>query len=177
MNMYCLFCETGKCEYIRRAVIDTQACRVISPKQMQHTWSGGRMVDRERDLLPGYLFLYFEEEEKLNRIRLRQIPGIIRCLRDTSQQYELTGVDAQFALMLLKHGGTIGKTPVYREGQRIRISEGAFAGLQTKILKVDHRASRMQVEIPFAHQQVRTWLEYEIVESDEPEIPEESDSQ
>ena len=96
--------------------------------------------------------------------RLKALPDVIRCLRDSDKRYELQGRDEQFAMMPLRKDGVVGKTPVYREGDRIRISEGAFAGLETRILKVEHRASRMLVEIPFAHQPVRTWLEYEIVE-------------
>ena len=68
--------------------------------------------------------------------------------------------------MILQKGGIIGKTPVYQAGQRIRICEGAFSGLQTEILKVDHRASRMLVGIPFASQRVKTWLEYQIVDTE-----------
>ena len=41
---------------------------------------------------------------------------------------------------------------------------GAFSGVTARILKVERRLSRMQIEIPFARQLVKTWVEYEIVE-------------
>lgn len=166
MVVYCLFCETEKCENIRKAMEDVFECRALYPKQMQHTWSRGQMVNIERALLPGYVFLYFDEEYP-EVTHFRRIYGVIRCLRDTSRQYPLCGNSKAFAEMLLQQDGQIGKTPVYEEGQRIRICEGAFAGLESTILKVDRRASRMQVEIPFAGRNVKTWLEYEIVESRE----------
>lgn len=168
MFTYCLFCEPGKSRFVMRAAEAMQGCRAISPKQIQHTWSRGKMVDIERDLLPGYIFLYFEEE-KPESSRLRSLQGVVRCLRDSGGNYELGGSDELFALMLLDKDGIVGKTPVFQVGQRITVCEGAFAGLKTKILKVDHRASRMLVEIPFANRPVRTWLEYEIVRSDEAE--------
>ena len=65
--------------------------------------------------------------------------------------------------------GIIGKTKVYEEGNRIRVCEGAYAGLETKILKVDRQKKRMQIEIPFAKLLIRTWVEFEIAEKLETE--------
>ena len=161
MYAYCLFCETGKCRFIVREVMGLLACTAISPKQVQHTWSKGRMVDRIRDFLPGYVFVY--SEEKLEISQVRYIPSVLRCLKSSDLCYELAGADEAFARMLLDQGGMIGKTPVYEEDQQIRLTEGAFAGVNARILKVDHRAQRMQIEIPFARRLVKTWIEYEIV--------------
>ena len=123
MHTYCLFCETGKCDSVAALAMQRLSCRAIYPKQVQHTWSGGKMVDIEHDLLPGYVFLYLEDEP-LNPTSLFSIQGVIRCLCTHDQRYELTGGDEQFALMLLRKDGVIGKTPVYQEGQMIRIREG-----------------------------------------------------
>ena len=103
------------------------------------------------------------EDGPLDINMLRSIQGIIRCLSSQDKQYELTGSDEQFALMLLHKNGVIGKTKVYQEGQMIRICKGAYEGVETKILKVNKRNMRMQIEIPFASQNIRTWVEYEIV--------------
>ena len=45
-------------------------CRAISPKRVQHTWDKGKRIDRMNDLLPGYVFLYFEQKQE--RLRGRQ---------------------------------------------------------------------------------------------------------
>ena len=166
MHVYCLFCETAKCRSIVSAVTQRIPCRAIYPKQVQHTRSQGKMVDIEHDLLPGYIFLYLEDAP-LDIALLRPIQGIIRCLSSQDKQYELTGSDEQFALMLLQKNGVIGKTRVYQEGQMIRICEGAYAGVETKILKVNKRNMRMQIEIPFAGMAAKTWVEYEIVQDAE----------
>ena len=163
MRTYCLFCETSKCGCVAKTAARKLSCRDILHKQVQHTWSKGKMVDIEHDLLPGYVFLYLEEEP-LNVLAVKEIDGVIRCLCDGEKRYELSGSDKQFAMMLLKKDGIIGKTKVYREGQMIRICEGAYQGLETKILKVNHQKSRMQIEIPFANLPVRTWVEFEIVQ-------------
>ena len=168
MFIYCLFCATEKCAHIARTASELFECRAISPRQVQHTWFKGKMIDRENDLLPGYVFLFFQDRVQ-NTVIFRSMNGVIRCLSDTSNQFELTGADAQFAMMLYQKNGVIGKTCVYREGQRIHVCKGAFEGLETKILKVNRRNSRILIEIPFAMRPVKTWVEYEIVEASEKE--------
>ena len=182
MDIYCLFCEPGSAKYVRAAMPQIYPCRAISPKTIQHRRKPQRRSskdspneqpkkteyeDVERDLLPNYVFLYFEEE-KAKPYQYYLIDGVIRCLRDSSGQYELTGPDRDFALMLLEKDGVIGKTEVYEEGDRIRIREGAFLNVETQILKVDRRSHRIQIELPFAGRPVRTWVEYEMIEKSNP---------
>ena len=168
MFIYCLFCETAKCDYVANSARQLFHCRAIYPKMVQHTWSKGKMVDIEHDLLPGYVFLY-AEGQRLPIALLQSIQGVIRCLTDQDQCSELSGSDEQFALLLLRKDGVIGKTKVLREGQRIRICEGAYQGVETRILRVNHRNMRIQIEIPFANMGIKTWVEYEIVEQNEPD--------
>lgn len=163
MFTYCLFCETIRCDHVAESARMLFDCVAIYPKTVQHTWSGGKMVDIEHDLLPGYVFLY-TEDRKLPVSSLRSIQGVIRCLTDLDQCCELSGSDEQFAMMLLHKNGVIGKTPVYREGQMIRICKGTYEGIETGILKVDKRNMRMLIEIPFANHNIKIWVEYEIVE-------------
>ena len=165
---YCLFCETVKCRSVAEEITERLHCRAISPKLVQHTWSRGKAVDIVHDLLPGYVFVY-AEEAPLDVAFLRSIGGVIRCLCDGNKRFELSGSDEQFALMILEKNGVIGKTKVYREGQMIRVCQGAYAGLETKILKVNPRNMRMQIEIPFANMYIRTWVEYEVVSDREGE--------
>ena len=78
MYTYCLFCETAKCGYVAKTAAQVLNCTAIYPKQVQHTRSGGKMVDIVHDLLPGYVFLYLENAP-LDVVSLRSIQGIIRC--------------------------------------------------------------------------------------------------
>ena len=167
MVTYCLFCETGKTEYVARAAMQVFPCRAISPKQIQHTWTRGVVDDRVHDLLPGYVFLYFEEPIRFYW-ELRKVDRIIRCLRNTDQSYELHGSDEKFALMLLQKDGVLGKTQVTETDGRFTISDESFQGVNVQILKVDRRYRRMKIEILVAGNKVHTWVEYEIV----PQMPE-----
>ena len=180
MFIYCLFCDRLKSEFLIRYFTDQYGCRVIYPIRIQHLRKKAEnaktaaergkeeTLDVERPLLPGYLFLYFEEPRD-DAFRFRYVPGVIKCLSDTSGKYELQGGDADFAMMIYEKNGIIGKTQVYQEGDRIRICEGAFKDVKAEILKVDRRTRRMQVAIPFARQIVRTWLEYDIVKPENPQ--------
>ena len=165
MYTYCLFCETGKSMYVAREVKALFKCRIIIPKQIQHTWYRGEIVNRVRELLPGYVFVY--SEIQMRQTLLYRVPGIIRCLRTTDKKAELKGADEAFALFLLESDGVIGKTKVIREGDRLEIGPESFRNANVTILKVDHRARRMQVEICFAAQTVRTWIEYEEISPEE----------
>lgn len=179
MVIYCLFCEPGKGDYVRIAATALFGCRAIYPKQIQHRRKDAKKSPNkhngpseeyrnvERALLPGYVFLYFEGDSP-KIWQLYRMDNVLRCLRDSAGRYELTGNDEEFAQMLLEKNGIIGKTMVYQEGDRIRICKGAFKNVQATILKVDRRTHLMQVEIQFARQPVKTWLEYEIVENIQP---------
>ena len=169
MYVYCLFCESGKCEAAAAEARRRWGCRALCPKQVQRIRKQGRMLDVVHELLPGYVFLY-AEQERLNPALRPMIGGCIRVLQYMDQTMELQGGDEQFALRLLETDGVIGKTQVYQEGQMIRLKEGAFAGLETRILKVNRRSLRMQIEIPFAQSSMKTWVEYEVVAPASPKV-------
>ena len=159
----CLFCETAKCDYVATAAMQAFDCKAISPKQIQHTWDKGHMTDRIHQLLPGYVFLYFEDRLP-EAWELRKLDRIIRCLRTTDMIHQLRDRDEQFAMMLLRKDGVIGKTKVTEQDGRFTIADETFDDTETKILKVDRRNHRMKIEIHFQFSRVQTWVEYEIVE-------------
>ncbi len=170
MYTYCVFCETQKCKSIAAQAEQLFDCRAISPKQVQLKWVKREAIRECHDLLPGYIFLY-AEEPIANPQTIRHIPGVVRCLSDQEHRYVLQDGDEKFALMLLQKDGIIGKTRVYQEGEMVRICEGAYAGLETRILRVDRRSMRMQIEIPFGGMQVKTWVEYEMVKEAAADVP------
>ncbi|MBR5948722.1 MAG: hypothetical protein IKZ82_08790 [Clostridia bacterium] len=140
-------------------------CRALYPKQIQHKFVKGLPVDEEHDLTSGYVFLYIEDSaDQPESELLRLLPGFIRILRNSDGSALLRGDDEAFAAMLLNNNGIIGRTLVYEEGDIIKLKDDAFSGFETKILKLDRRKHRMQIEIPFANSTIKTWVEYELVE-------------
>ena len=142
------------------------SCRAISPIQIQHTWDKGQYVDRERDLLPGYVFLYSEEPIRLPQDIRRNLDRIIRSLRTTDYEYRLQGADEQFAMMLYRKNGVVGKTEVTEENGRFTICDETFRDIPVEILKVDRRDERMKISMSVAGRKVQTWVQYNIVQSD-----------
>ncbi len=169
MYTYCLFCETGKCDFVAGAVRQAYRCEAISPKQIQHTWSAGQVVDREHDLLPGYVFIYSEEPILLPQDIRRRLDRVIRCLRDTDMDYRLHGGDEEFARMIRKKGGILGKTAVTEKDGRFTLADETYSTVPTEILKVDRRNKRMKIEMLLAGSKVQTWVEYEILPNDSKE--------
>lgn len=168
MYCYCLFCETQKCHAVMRHMEAELGCRALYPKQVQHIRKQGKMLDLERDLMPGYVFLYAADAPVCFPAQMYSC-GVIRILKNLDGTCELRDADEQFARMLLEKQGRIGKTKVYQAGQEIRICQGAFEGTRSRILKLDRRNCRMQIEIPFANQMIKTWVEYEMIASGTPE--------
>ena len=166
MYTYCVFCDTSRSRRIAMLAERLYNCRAISPQREQLKWVKKVPVRERHDLLPGYVFLY--SEPPIQRpSSLRSIPGVIRCLSDQEHQYVLQGNDEKFALMLLDKEGVIGSVKVFQEGDRIRVCDGMYAGLETRILKINKRNLRMLIEIPFAGMQVKSWVEYVMVRETE----------
>ena len=162
MNVYCLFCDTTKTDYVVRAADQALHCLAISPKQIQHTYKSGKVIDRIHQLLPGYVFLY--SEPPLTPTSIYILPDIIRVMRNQEKTYELTGQDEAFAMMIREKSGVLGKTPVIEDDGYLTIKDGIFEGMNARILRVDRRYQRMNIEVPFNGDLIRTWLQYEIVE-------------
>lgn len=163
MYTYCLYCEAGKSKYVAEMFMALLDCKAIVPKQIQHTRSNGREVNRIHDLLPGYLFLY--SETPINLPIFLWMPGVIRGLRNSGGEYVLQEADEAFALFLLEKKGIVGKTSVTAKEGRLEISPDSFRGMDVSILRVDRRNSRMQIEIRFLRQKIRTWVEFEIIQA------------
>ena len=162
MFTYCLFCETQQCAALAGRIPLTFPCRTIYPQMEQLKWVKRQPVRERHPLLPGYIFLYADQE--LERTEdLFRLGGVLKRLGSKEDRWVLRGEDEAFAMMLLEKDGVIGKTPVYQEGDMIHIRDGAYKGLRTQILRVDRRSKRMQIQIPFANREVVTWVEYELV--------------
>ncbi len=164
MYTYCLFCETASCIYITKIAEAILPCKAIQPKQVQHRLKKGKVDDVIRDFMPGYVFLYFEEDPFPGIMQLPLIPGVHRFLGDSNNKYVLTGIDEQFAMMLREKNGLIGKMTVYEAGERLHLDKSDLDIFDVSILKVDRRKCRMKIQITFADNPVTTWVEFAIRE-------------
>ena len=92
MYVYCLFCRTQRCTRITQLMEIKGVDRAFSPKVLSRQRVKGVNLSQERDLLPGYVFL-FHEERIIDYNIFAGIDGIIRRVGRTETGYELEGPD------------------------------------------------------------------------------------
>lgn len=167
MYAYCLFCQTTRCASVARTLEKLGATRAFSPRLIQHARVLGKTVQVQRDLLPGYVFAYGEEPLPAELLS-RPVDGLIRRLGDADRLYQLEGADLAFALKLYAQDGMIGVVRLFREGEAVRIQDPLFASMQGKVLRVDGRKQRAQIEFTFDHTTHRLWVACERLEKAAP---------
>ena len=156
MFAYCMFCETQRCRQIAEYLRITCGLTCISPEIVQRKWVKGIQTEEKHNWLPGYLFVYSEDEQ----FRRPLIDGIIRILGNGP----LTGQDLQFAEMLYHRNGVMGTLSLVQKGDRCIISDPAWDGLNGRVSRMDRERKRCCVEYQFDSEIRTIWVGYEVVQ-------------
>ena len=159
MYAYCLFCRTQRCARIAQLleIRDNGVRRAFSPKILSRQRKQGLNIDRERDLLPGYVFL-FSDERLMDYETFAGIDGVIRRVGRTESGYELEGTDREFALNLLESGGKVGALKMINVGETVRLENSLFDGSEGVVTKIDYRKERARVDFRFDGNDCHTWI-------------------
>ena len=157
MNVYCLFCRTQRCSRIAQLMEIRGVDKAFSPKILSRQRKEGKNLDRERDLLPGYVFL-FNEERIIDYEIFSGIDGVIRRVGRTETGYELEGADREFALGLLEKEGRVGALNMVKIGETVRLEDALFDGSEGVITKIDYRKERARVDFRFDGNACHTWV-------------------
>lgn len=160
---YCLFCDTLRCRTIATELSRIPGCICICPQIIQYKWVQGRPTEEIHDWLPGYLFLYTEEETDLYLIR-QKVSGIIRYLGEAETHFQLNGEDLRFATMLRENGGVLGKVTLAEIGDRVHVKDPVWENLHGTVVKLDRHRKRCCVSFPFDGKERNVWVGYEMVE-------------
>ncbi len=155
MFAYCMFCETQRCRQIADYLRTTRGLNCISPGIIQRKWVKGIQTEEKHDWLPGYLFVYTEDQQ----FQRPNIDGIIRILGNGP----LTGQDQKFAEMLYHRDGIMGSLFLIQEGNRCVISDPAWDGLNGKVIRMDRGRKRCCVEYEFDGLVRTIWVGYELL--------------
>lgn len=162
MNAYCLFCNTQKRKELAGQLRQRYGLRVIAPKIIQRKWIKGKPTEVVHDYLPGYLFLY-SEQDIMPLPGLSRIDEVYRVLGERDNGNRLTGADLAFAEMLRGCDGVIGVMKTYREGDRVKLAEGAMRGVDGEIVKLDRRG-RALVRFSFDGSAIQSWVAIDMME-------------
>ena len=157
MYVYCLFCRTQRCKRIAQLMEIRGVKRAFSPQIMQRHRKQGQNLREERDLLPGYVFIF--NDEKLTDYRVFfGIDGVIRRVGKTESGYELEGPDREFALGLLEKDGKVGALKMVKVGETVRLEDTLFDGSEGVVTKIDYRKERARVDFKFEGNDCHAWI-------------------
>lgn len=157
MYVYCLFCRTQRCTRIAQLLEIRGVDRAFSPKILSHLRKEGVNLARERDLLPGYVFI-FNEERLVTFDLFAGIDGVIRRVGRNEDGYELEGPDRDFALNLYEKDGLVGAMKLVKVGDTVRLEDNLFEGSEGVVTKVDYRKERARVDFRFESNACHTWI-------------------
>lgn len=164
MYVYCLFCVTQRCKMIARLMEIRGVRRAFSPQIIRKQRKQGENIPLCFDLLPGYVFIYSEEQMTDYR-QFFGIDGVVRRVGNKENGYELEGADLAFAMRLLEKDGTVGSMKVCRIGDEVTLEDPLFRGCQGKVTEIDYRKERAKVEFVFDENSCCTWVSLEDVKN------------
>ncbi len=108
----------------------------------------GQWTDCERPLIPGYVFIYTEEEPQFDKIKT--ITDVYKILSYEDGTKELAGKDLKYAEWLYKYKGRIGPSKALVEGSTVKITHGPLKDGIGKVVRLDRHKRRAWVEFEFA---------------------------
>jgi len=148
MQAYCVFCRTGAektaVRLIKKINRETQ---VIFPVRILQEKRGGSWEPRSQPLLPGYLFVYAEEEIPIEEINAPS--DVYKVLGYEAEGKELIGPDYEYAMWIYRHKGQIGASEVMLEGSSVRVVSGPLLDGVGTIKKINRHKRRALVEFEF----------------------------
>ena len=163
MYTYCLFCNESKCEDLVKALQKRLDCRAVYPKKNQLIFKQQQHVTIQKPIFPGYIFLYRETPIDFQKFYM---DGVTSILNAAEKEPSLKGNDHDFAMMILKKNGLIGKIKVIEKDSRLYITENEFENVDVTIQKIDRRKHLMLMVLIFDGSPIKIWAEYEIVDQE-----------
>ena len=157
--VYCLFCETRRCQAIANQLQGKVADRAISPQIVKRQRKNGVNVDMLYDLLPGYVFAF--SSCMLKSITPLKVDGVIKVLGVSENNYCLSGADKDFAHGLLSREGRIDVMKVIKTGDVVSLEDKLFS--KHKIIEIDYRKQRAKIEFAFMNTTCYSWVACDII--------------
>lgn len=159
MIICCAYCSLAKERNALDSISSCEGVTAIVPLKIKKEKRHGRWETLNKHLLPGYLFLFAEEEASIIEAARK---AQIKILRYTDETWDLQGSDREFACWIYEHGGTVELSKVIRCGDTIKITEGPLADLQGCVTNIDLR--RQLVKVKLGINDFRVWLSFDWAE-------------
>jgi transcription antitermination factor NusG len=162
MKAYCVFCKTGSEKDVAQQVniIDNRS-EAIAPVCTLQEKRKGKWEHREQILLPGYVFLYTEEEIQ---VELRtKVSDLYKVLAYGTGFRELYGMDYEYSMWIYRYQGSITTSKVLTEGSNVKVIDGPLLDGFGTIVRLDKHKRRVWVDFEFDGQKRLVALSAECV--------------
>lgn len=159
MRYYCLFCRAGAEKTFAKNLRfllhrDYPACddsTVMFPVRLISERKNGTWKSKEQPLLPGYVFLYLDDDDPFPSIQVRQCDGFYKVLKYTDGSADLRGPDREYAQWIRTNGGVLKPSKIsLDEGNVITVISGPLKDMQGRVVKLDKHKKRVVVAFEFA---------------------------
>ena len=167
MYYYCIFCSTVKCAMVASAIRQRFGLTAFSPRIIQRKWIKGTCFEEEKPYLPGYVFVC-AETPITDFVEIRMMEGVLRCLGQRDEGFRLQGDDLRFARMLYENNGVLGIMKTYREGDRVKLVKSVMGDFDARIIKLDPRKGRAQLQYEFDGSSYKVWVGYDMIDDADP---------
>ncbi len=143
---YALFVTTGEEDRVKERIHFRMKdeLKALVPKRKMRERKEGKWEDRIRTLFPGYVLLKGQmSNNKYNLIK--DIPGVIRLLRDNEGPQEIAQSEIGIIGRLTADNEIIGSSSVFVRGGEVVVIDGPLLGLEGYIQSLDKRKGRVKV--------------------------------
>ena len=159
-HIYCLFCRSGAEQRMREAIEQKfRHIHVLFAVQEKHRIINGHQEIDRRIFLPGYLFLYTDEE--LDFDSFHRIHDIYKILGDEANGCELQRSDRAFARWLWMNKGIIGISLLQNHDGKIEILSGPMKYFAEDIIRINKHTKNALVKMRFMDKESEIWLAFE----------------
>lgn len=166
MKSYCVFCKTGSEHKIAKNInqID-EKITAIAPVRIIQQKRKGVWVKCEQILLPGYIFI-FTDEEMQPGLRSK-VANIYKILEYQFGLRELAGDDYEYSMWIYRNQGSIAPSRVLTEGSTVRVLDGPLSDGFGTIVKLDRHKRKVWIEFEFDGQKRTVSLSAECVTAED----------
>ncbi len=151
MNLFVLQCLSGKEDLVRKKLslsAGSELPEIFIPRRKMKIRRGGRTLQEEYVLFPGYLFFHCESVNQTLVQWCREIPEALRFLPDNREIQPLRPDERELLSRLLFQGEIIGDSAVrFNTNNRIEVVRGPLKGFEGQIIKVNRRKGRAKVRL------------------------------
>ncbi len=145
---YAIFVATGDEDKVKERINFRlrEDFKVLVPKRKMRERKEGQWKDKIRILFPGYVLLNGQmSNNKYNQ--LRDIPGVIRLLKDSDGPQEISDSEISIISRLTYNNEIIGSSILNRVGGAIEVIDGPLLGMEGFIRSINERKGRVKVVI------------------------------